>query len=135
MKIDGGCFCGYVTYEAEIDPDIVVVCHCTDCQRHAATAYGVVAGVKEGTFELKTGILKEFEKIAESGTRRVLSFCPECGTRIYAKPVQGEKGLFGLRTGSITQRDQLTPKRQLWTRSAQSWTADLSAIPGLEKQS
>jgi hypothetical protein len=33
MKIDGACHCGYITYVAEIDPDNVGLCHCTDCQR------------------------------------------------------------------------------------------------------
>ena len=32
MKIDGRCHCGCITYEAEIDPDKVMICHCTDCQ-------------------------------------------------------------------------------------------------------
>ena len=135
MNVDGGCFCGHVTYKAVIDPDRVVVCHCTDCQRHAATAYGVVAVVVDDQFEVTKGSLKTFEKTADSGKKRELSFCPECGTRIYAKPGPGETGLFGLRTGSINQRDELTPKLQVWTRSAQPWTADLTGIPGLETQS
>ena len=32
MKIDGRCHCGCVTYEAEIDPEKVLICHCGDCQ-------------------------------------------------------------------------------------------------------
>jgi hypothetical protein len=32
MKIDGRWHCGAITYEAEIDPDMVALCHCTDCQ-------------------------------------------------------------------------------------------------------
>ena len=28
MKIDGKCHCGNVTYEAEVNPDFVVICHC-----------------------------------------------------------------------------------------------------------
>ena len=32
MRIDGGCHCGHITYEAEINPDDVIICHCTDCQ-------------------------------------------------------------------------------------------------------
>jgi len=27
MKIDGGCHCGYITYEAEADPEKVGICH------------------------------------------------------------------------------------------------------------
>ena len=30
MKIDGGCHCGYITYEAEADPQKPFICHCTD---------------------------------------------------------------------------------------------------------
>jgi hypothetical protein len=32
MKIDGSCHCGCITYEAEIDPTKVMICHWTDCQ-------------------------------------------------------------------------------------------------------
>jgi len=32
MRIDGSCHCGAVSFSAEIDPDRVMVCHCTDCQ-------------------------------------------------------------------------------------------------------
>ena len=32
MRIDGGCHCGFVTFEAEADPEKVAICHCTDCQ-------------------------------------------------------------------------------------------------------
>ena len=39
MKIDGGCHCGYITYSAEIDPEDVGICHCTDCQTLTGTAF------------------------------------------------------------------------------------------------
>ena len=33
MQITGGCHCGAIRYQAEIeDPHRVSVCHCTDCQ-------------------------------------------------------------------------------------------------------
>jgi hypothetical protein len=32
MKIDGRCHCGYVTFEAEADPETTTICNCTDCQ-------------------------------------------------------------------------------------------------------
>jgi hypothetical protein len=39
MKIDGGCHCGAIAYEAEVDPDRVGICHCTDCQQLTGTAF------------------------------------------------------------------------------------------------
>jgi len=28
MKIDGRCHCGYVTFEAEADPETTTICNC-----------------------------------------------------------------------------------------------------------
>lgn len=133
MNISGKCFCGYVTYTAEVDPDKVAICHCTDCQSNSGTAYGVVAGVIDGRFELLSGELKVIGKVAESGAERSLTFCPECGTRIYAKPAGDAEGFFGLRAGTIDQRDQLPPKFQVWCRSAQPW-AIVDGIPRYDTQ-
>jgi len=38
MKVDGGCHCGNIRYEAEVDPANVVICHSTDCQRLSGSA-------------------------------------------------------------------------------------------------
>ena len=39
MKITGGCHCGAITYEAEVDPDHTSICHCTDCQQLSGTVF------------------------------------------------------------------------------------------------
>jgi hypothetical protein len=132
MKIDGGCHCGAITYEAEADPEKVVVCHCTDCQTMSGSAFRTVTMVAEDDFTLKSGTLKTYVKTAESGNPRAQVFCPECGTQIYATSVGDGPKVLGLRVGTINQRDQLTPKRQIWTRSAQRWLHDLGQLPGKE---
>ena len=134
MKIDGQCFCGHVTYEADVDPAKVAICHCTDCQMHSATAYGVVAGIDVSTFRLLSGTMKTYVKTAESGNRRALTFCPECGTRIYGGPADAPGGFVGLRVGTIRQRAELTPKLQVWAKSRLPWVMDLSSIPSRDKQ-
>ena len=132
MKVDGGCFCGHVTYEAEVDPAAVAICHCSDCQTHSATAYGVVVGVVDGQFRLLSGTLKVFDKTADSGTIRALAFCPECGTRIHATTVGQGSPFFGLRLGTVRQRAQLKPSIQVFCRSAQDWVRDLTSIPSFD---
>ena len=133
MDVTGKCFCGYISYEAEIDPSLVFVCHCSDCQEHSGAAFGFIAGVVDGRFRLITGKLKSIGKVSASGNQRDLTFCPECGTRIYAKNADNKQGFFGLSAGTIAQRSELTPKAQLWSRSAQSW-AVLETIPQIEEQ-
>jgi hypothetical protein len=39
MKILGGCFCGAVQYEADIDKNRIGVCHCRDCQKFSGSAF------------------------------------------------------------------------------------------------
>jgi hypothetical protein len=129
MNVTGGCFCGYVTYEATVDPAQVYICHCTDCQRHSGAAYGVVVGVEAGKFRLLSGMLKSFDKTADSGTIRVLTFCPECGTRIHATSAGDPDGFMGLRLGTVDQCDRLKPVAQAFCRSEQGWVADLRSIP------
>ena len=63
MKIDGRCHCGKITYEAEIDPLKVMVCHCTDCQTMSGSAFRTVVFTREGTFSLLSGEPKIYVKI------------------------------------------------------------------------
>ena len=132
MQIDGGCLCGAVQYRGEIDPAKIAICHCTDCQINSASAFGVVAHLT--AFALTKGALKTYEKIAESGTRRALTFCGDCGTRIYAKTVEGSTGFWGLRLGTCNQRRNLVPKLQVWCDSRLPWLDRLEGTTDFPRQ-
>ena len=134
MKIDGGCHCGAITYEAEVDPDKVVLCHCTDCQTLSGSAFRTVVPTNEGTFKLLSGEPKVYVKTGESGNKRKQTFCPDCGTPIYSGPVGDGPKVVGLRVGTIRQRDQLAPSDQFWFRSSLAWLGNLPAIGKREKQ-
>lgn len=128
MKIDGECHCGHITYEADVDPDDVIICHCTDCQNISGAPYRTVVFTHSETFNLLSGSLKVYVKTAQSGNKRAQKFCPECGSHIYASNVGDEAMMYGLRVGTIRQREQLVPKSQYWCDSALTWTKDLNDI-------
>jgi len=134
MNVDGECLCRVIAYKAIVDPARCAVCHCQNCQVNSGTAFGWIVHVQDRQFELTSGKLKVFETIADSGRRRCLSFCGDCGTRIYAQTPEDPGAFFGLRVGTIRQRHLLPPKQQVWCRSAQSWAFDLPAIPRKEIQ-
>jgi hypothetical protein len=134
MRIDGGCHCGYIAYQAEIDPEKVMICNCTDCQILSGSAFRTVALTHENTFQLLSGELKIYVKRGESGNERPQSFCPECGTPIYSTTVGEGPKVHSIRVGTARQRDHLVPKMQLWFRSSQRWLSDLGSIPKTEKQ-
>ena len=110
MKIDGGCHCGYITFEAEVDPGKVTICHCTDCQTLSGSAFRTVAPTAEGTFNLLTGELKIYVKTAESGAKRAQAFCPECGSPIYSSTLGEGPKVHNIRTGTIRPARRACPE-------------------------
>jgi hypothetical protein len=134
MKIDGGCHCGYIAYEAEADPANAMICHCTDCQTLSGSAFRTVIFIQEDSFKLRSGELKIYVKTGESGTERPQSFCPKCGTPIYSTTLGEGPKVHSIRLGTVHQREQLVPRLQVWFRSAQHWVIDLDSIPKLETQ-
>lgn len=134
MKIEGSCHCDKIRFSAQVDPDEVIICHCTDCQTLSGSAYRTVVPAVDGSFKLLRGEPRIYLKTAENGTRRAQAFCADCGTPIYSAPEGDEPGFFGLRVGAIRQRDRLQPRSQYWCRSAQGWVQDISALPRIETQ-
>ncbi len=134
MKINGACLCGEVAYEAEVDPAAVFACHCNDCQTQSGTAFRTVVRATPGSFRTTRGELRSYLKTAESGNKRSLAFCPNCGTSVYGGPAPGEEGYLSLRVGAFEQRDALTPRAHVWTRSAQPWVFEAGEVPRFETQ-
>ena len=136
MKVDGACACGAIKVEAEADLEKTQVCHCTDCQTATGTAFRVSIPVAGATFKIIGKPAIYVKTTAESGRPRVQAFCGTCGSPIYSTtPGEGVQPSYTLRVGILRQRDQLTPRRQFWWRSAQSWVTDIADVLRYEKQS
>ena len=134
MNITGGCHCGKITYEAKLDLDNVVICHCTDCQSLSGSAFRTVAMSEKGAFKFLSGDPKRYVKTGDSGNKREQAFCSDCGSPIYSSSVGDGTKQYGIRLGTVDQRNQITPKKQKWIGSSQSWTQEMSSLPLTDKQ-
>ncbi len=133
MRIDGGCHCGAIRYEATADPERTSICHCTDCQTLTGTAFRVTIQVDEQDFVFTRGAPKIYVKLAESGAKRAQAFCGECGTPLYSTSVSDGPKVYGVRVGTARQRNDLKPKRQIWHRSALPWLPEFD-MPASERE-
>ena len=88
--------------------------------------------VVERRFRFLSGEPKTYVKTAASGNRRILAFCPQCGTSVYSSPEDGKDGYFGLRVGSLRQRADLIPQAQIWRGSAQPWIGHIADLPAFD---
>jgi hypothetical protein len=113
---------------AQIDPQRVSVCHCTDCQVLSSSAFRVSVLTARGNVRI-TGVPKVYAKTADSGAIRLQHFCGECGTPVFNSGPDEEVGDWVIRWGGIRQRGQLPPARQVWCGSAVSWLDTLGAVP------
>ena len=62
MKIDGRCHCGYVTFEAEADPETTTICNCTDCQTMSGAPLRAIIVARPGTFVISVGQTDQISK-------------------------------------------------------------------------
>ena len=128
LDIDGACHCGRISFEANIHPDNVIICHCTDCQAFSGAPYRVSVQVKAENFTLRGEPRIYIKTTGDSGIPRAVAFCPDCGSALYSTQIENPQ-TYNLRLGWVTQRAQLTPKRQGFCRSAMPWAWDIRDIP------
>ncbi len=134
MKIDGECHCGKIAYQADIDPNTLVICHCTDCQILAGSPYrAVIPAVPAESVVMLRGDPKIYLKTSERGTQVAHGFCGDCGTPIYGC-ARTNPDRYTLRFGAIKQRAALHPVVQIWGRSALPWAMDLGAVEKHDQQ-
>jgi hypothetical protein len=132
MRIEGQCHCGAIAYEATVDPQKAVICHCTDCQIFSGAPFRASVPAKAEDFHIRKGKVRVYVKVADSGNRRAQGFCGDCGTPFYSTSADDPK-LYNLRLGAVKQRDQIAPRRQIWCDSAQGWAQNIEDLPGVAK--
>ena len=135
MKINGSCHCGKITYSAEIDPDAVYLCHCTECQSISGSPFRWAVPVPEENFTLLSGQPKTYvKKVSEDGIESNQLFCSDCASPLYATNSRPGPKTFNLRLGTAEQRDQLKPKIQYWHRSVQGWVDEIDKMKAFETE-
>ena len=134
MKVDGNCHCGFITYEADVDPDKVYVCHCADCQAFSGGAFRWSVSIPEDDLKILSGEPKAYVKTPDSGVENHQMFCPTCASPIYSRSLTGGPQRVNLRLGTARQRAQLRPKIELWCGSAQDWAKIECETERLDKQ-
>jgi len=128
-KFSGGCLCGTVRYEAQPDLSSAYYCHCRDCQIGSGSAFKVAVPAPSSSFKVLSGETSTYTYPADSGDINERVFCPRCGAFLWWFD-PGFSGQVVLSVSSLDNPEAITPIREVWTKSAVSW----SRIPeGIDK--
>ena len=113
-NLTGGCQCGRVRYAIAGEPLELYVCHCRECQKQSASAFGISAMVRRAHFHLEQGAVSFWSRRTDSGQRLTCAFCPACGTRLWH---QGDDpaALLSVKGGSLDEPPDLGGAVHIWT--------------------
>ena len=119
-NLSGQCQCGNIRYRVRGEPLTFYTCHCLDCQKQSASAFGLSMWALSDDFELIAGRLKFWTTIADDGSKKVCAFCSQCGTRIYHMIDDGSSRI-SLKAGTLDDATQYKPVAHIWTKRAHQW--------------
>lgn len=125
--IEGGCQCGRVRYVIARRPGVVYCCHCRECQKQSASAFGMSVPVRMADLMVR-GTLESWERPTDLGTRTRCFFCPACGSRVYHQG-SATPGRATIKGGSLDDTTWLRPSAHIWVSRKQPWVVLDPALP------
>ena len=112
--LTGGCQCGGVRYEITATPEALYVCHCRECRKQSASAFGMSLIVRRTGFRLLQGKVKTWSRPTDSGRILDCKFCPDCGSRVWHETAGGSETM-SVKGGTLDQPLDLNSAIHVWT--------------------
>jgi hypothetical protein len=110
----GGCQCGSVRYEIRGEPLDIYCCHCSECRRQSASAFGISVIVRSTDLRLLAGRPSVYRRPTRAGGAMACFFCPDCGTRVWHGDPAAE-AVVSVKGGSLDAPPDLSRARHIWT--------------------
>lgn len=114
MPLTGGCQCGKVRYEITGPRCSLYVCHCRECRKQSASAFGISAFFRSADLRLLSGEIRSWARLTKSGWTLVSFFCPACGSRVWDGDKDREEEIC-MKGGALDEPLDLTDAIHIWT--------------------
>jgi hypothetical protein len=109
----GGCQCGHIRYSAPAVPEALYVCHCTECRKQSASAFGISYTVDRKSMTVFKGSPSFWSRITASGHNLECAFCSNCGSRLWHQST-GYPATLNIKAGSFDQPVDLSRATHIW---------------------
>ena len=125
----GSCHCGAIRYELSGEPQVVALCHCSDCRRSAGAPFVSWAMYPETSLTLRAGTPKT---INSSGTS-MRSFCPDCGTGLFYRNEAILPGIVDIQAATLDDPNAMPPAIHIQTAERLGWVSHMNELPEYER--
>lgn len=122
--MDGGCYCGFVRYQAVGTATHETCCHCSICRRTSGAPFVAWFTLPASGFRVTAGELSTFRS-SEHATR---AFCPRCGTPLTFRSSRFPSEV-DVTTCSLDDPSALPPKDHTRTSSKLAWVRLADGLP------
>lgn len=119
-EFEGGCQCASVRYRVTGTPITLFICHCSECQKQTASAFGMALWIKEPVVEITGETPREWTRLTPSGRQMLCAFCPVCGCRLFHR-YAGANDLMSIKPGTLDDTSWLRPVGHIFTSRRQPW--------------
>lgn len=119
QKLSGGCACRAIRYDGNVDPVLMLNCHCRDCQQASGSAYAAIVAVPKAAVQMR-GDPRYHKIVGAAGKAVERGFCPTCGSQVTVK-FERLPDILGLHAGSLDDPSIYRPMMDVFISSAQSW--------------
>jgi hypothetical protein len=119
LQRTASCSCGQLSVTVDADPVRVSVCHCLACQRRTGRVFGAQARLPAESAQIQ-GQSKQYVRTADSGSRLLLNFCPDCGATVHYT-IEGREELIAIPVGAFADATFPTPQFSVYEERMHSW--------------
>lgn len=135
LPLTGGCQCGAVRYEIKSPPIAVYICHCLECRKQSASAFGISVRVRRADFTLLSGTTRVWSRPTDSGRMLDCVFCPECGSRVWHEPAGGTSEYLTVKGGSLDEPVDVSAAAHGWVKRKLPGIVIPDGAPQFQEQS
>ncbi|MCP4768302.1 MAG: GFA family protein [Gammaproteobacteria bacterium] len=116
VPVTGGCFCGAIHYQAEVNLYEAYYCHCQMCHKLSGTPAQVDVFVKPGTLRFE----KEEPKYFQTSPFAKSRFCPNCGSRLVFIALEKEDW-SSVMIGGLDHPEEVVPVEHICVENQLPW--------------
>jgi hypothetical protein len=123
----GGCLCGAIRFGFETKDIAGARCYCRDCQYVSGGEPAAVLRIPVDALTVE-GEPVEYRSLAASGAEVFRSFCPTCGTPLFAGNAR-HAGYIVVKAGALDDPSIFRSRLVVWPQSAQPWHTIDETLP------
>jgi hypothetical protein len=128
----GGCQCGAVRFEVELDPVRGYACHCLECQKQSASAFAISVPAPVTSLRV-TGATAVYKRKTDSGAETACHFCTACGTRLYHQSDRSPDSVT-IKGGALDDAAAIELVGHIWLKRKLPWVTIDPALRIFETQ-